>query len=64
MDIKSGMIIETELVHACQAGNSAAMENFSLQKFLERLVDAYVTIRMIVTDQSTQVNHFADLRTQ
>ena len=50
MDIKSGMVIDTELVHVCQAANSATMEKIGLQKVLERLVDADVTIRMIATD--------------
>ena len=58
MDIKSGMVIDTELVHVCQAANSAAMEKIGLQKVLERLVDADVTMRMIATDRSTQVKTF------
>ena len=51
----SGMIVESELVHVSQAGNSSSMEKRGLRTVLERLQDAAITVSRLATDCNIQV---------
>ena len=55
MDMSSGMIVESELVHVSQADNSSSMEKRGLRTVLERLQDAAITVSRLATDGNIQV---------
>ena len=46
----SNMIIDAELVHVSQAGNSGSIETYGLSRVLERLSDSDITVTRLATD--------------
>ena len=56
MESKTNIIVDHELVHVCQAGNSGGMEKLGLKQVLERLQDDDITVNILATDRSPQVN--------
>ena len=58
MDLKTGLIVDMELVHVCQVANSGAMEKEGLRRILERLKDDRIGVKLLATDRSIQVTAF------
>ena len=52
----SNMIIDAELVHVSQAGNSGSIETYGLSRVLGRLSDSDITVTRLATDRSVQVS--------
>ena len=53
----SGVIVDNDLVHIRQAGNSVAMETVGLRRILQRLENE-ITVTQLMTDRSLQVIDF------
>ena len=55
MNTETNMIVDFQVVHVSQAGNSNRMEKYGLEVLLKKLINLNMPITSLTTDRHTQI---------
>ena len=58
MNTETSMIVDFQVVHVSQAGNSNRMEKYGLEVLLKKLINLNMPITSLTTDRHTQIRAF------
>ena len=55
MNTETNMVVDFQVVHVSQAGNSNRMEKYGLEILLKKLINLNMPINSLITDRHTQI---------
>ena len=58
MNTETNMIVDFQVVHVSQAGNSNRMEKYGLEVLLKKMINLNMPITSLTTDRHTQIRAF------